>query len=173
MFRPMYHTFALMFALATPAFAQDAAMTPERLVDIILAIDPDAAINANGIELTIEDIPVLVVMAPSADRMRAMVPIASVEDVTPEEMNRMMQANFDTALDARYAVAQGRVWGIFMHPLGALERAEFLSGLAQTVNLARTYGTLYSGGAQVFGGGDSNGIYNELFGDLLNRGQDI
>jgi hypothetical protein len=173
MFRPMLHTFALIFALATPAFAQDAAMTPERLVDIILALDPDAAINANGIELTIEDIPVLVVMAPSADRMRAMVPIASVEDVTPEEMNRLMQANFDTALDARYAVAQGRVWGIFIHPLGALERAEFLSGLAQTVNLARTYGTLYSGGAQVFGGGDSNGIYNELFGDLLNRGQDI
>jgi hypothetical protein len=173
MFRPMFHAFALIFALATPAFAQDAAMTPERLVDIILALDPDAAINANGIELTIEDIPVLVVMAPNADRMRAMVPIASVEDVTPEEMNRMMQANFDTALDARYAVAQGRVWGIFMHPLGALERAEFLSGLAQTVNLARTYGTLYSGGAQVFGGGDSNGIYDELFGDLLNRGQDI
>ena len=173
MFRPMLHTFALIFALATPAFAQDAAMTPERLTDIILALDPDAAINANGIELTIEDIPVLVVMAPNADRMRAMVPIASVEDVTPEEMNRMMQANFDTALDARYAVAQGRVWGIFMHPLGALERAEFLSGLAQTVNLARTYGTLYSGGAQVFGGGDSNGIYDELFGDLLNRGQDI
>ena len=173
MFRPMLHTFALIFALATPAFAQDAAMTPERLVDIILALDPDAAINANGIELTIEDIPVLVVMAPNADRMRAMVPIASVEDVTPEEMNRMMQANFDTALDARYAVAQGRVWGIFIHPLGALERAEFLSGLAQTVNLARTYGTLYSGGAQVFGGGDSNGIYDELFGDLLNRGQDI
>jgi hypothetical protein len=169
----MFHAFALIFALATPAFAQDAAMTPERLVDIILALDPDAAINANGIELTIEDIPVLVVMAPNADRMRAMVPIASVEDVTPEEMNRMMQANFDTALDARYAVAQGRVWGIFMHPLGALERAEFLSGLAQTVNLARTYGTLYSGGAQVFGGGDSNGIYDELFGDLLNRGQDI
>jgi hypothetical protein len=173
MFRSMFHAFALIFALATPAFAQDAAMTPERLTDIIFALDPDAAINANGIELTIEDIPVLVVMAPGADRMRAMVPIASVDDVTPEEMNRMMQANFDTALDARYAVAQGRVWGVFIHPLGALERAEFLSGLAQTVNLARTYGTLYSGGAQVFGGGDSNGIYDELFGDLLNRGQDI
>jgi len=47
-------------------------------------IDPDAAITPSGIELTIEDIPVLVVMAPAADRMRAMVPIASVEDVTPE-----------------------------------------------------------------------------------------
>jgi hypothetical protein len=172
-FRLMFQTVALIFAFTTPAFAQDAAMTPERLADIILALDPDAVTSFNGIELTIEDIPVLVVMAPSADRMRAMVPIASVEDVTPEEMNRMMQANFDTALDARYAVAQGRVWGVFIHPLAALEREEFLSGLAQTINLARTYGTLYSGGAQVFGGGDSNEIYDDLFSDLLNRGQDI
>ena len=148
-------------------------MTPERLIEIITDIDPDAAITAGGLELSIDDIPVLVVMAPAADRMRAMVPIASVQDVTPEEMTRMMQANFDTALDARYAVAQGRVWGVFIHPLAALEREEFLSGLAQTVTLAQTYGTLYSGGAQVFGGGDSNALYDELFGDLLNRGQEI
>ena len=148
-------------------------MTAERLAQIIMDIDPDAANTPSGIELTIEDIPVLVVMAPAADRMRAMVPIASVEDVAPEEMSRMMQANFDTALDARYAVAQDRVWGVFIHPPGALEREQFLSAIAQTVNLARTYGTLYSGGAQVFGGGDSNDIYQGLVDDLLNRGQDI
>ncbi|MDG1406587.1 MAG: hypothetical protein P8Q50_01865 [Octadecabacter sp.] len=33
--------------------------------------------------------------------------------------------------------------GVFIHPLGALEREQFLSAIAQTVNLARTYGTLY------------------------------
>ena len=162
-----------ILAFTTHAFAQDTSMTAERLAQIIMDIDPDAAITPSGIELTIEDIPVLVVMAPAADRMRAMVPIASVEDVTPEEMSRMMQANFDTALDARYAVAQDRVWGVFIHPLGAWEREQFLSAIAQTVNLARTYGTLYSGGAQVFGGGDSNDIYQGLVDDLLNRGQDI
>ena len=102
-----------------------------------------------------------------------MVPIASVEDVTPEELSRMMQANFDTALDARYAIAQGRVWGVFIHPLGALEREQFLSALAQTVNLARTYGTLYSGGAQHFGGGDSAQLYRDLFEDLQGRGTDL
>lgn len=165
--------FAVFCATASPASAQEAPMTPDRLLRIILDIDAEATVTANGIELTLEDIPVLVVFAPSADRMRAMVPIASVEDVTPEEMERMMQANFDTALDARYAVAQGRVWGVFIHPLAALEREEFLSGLVQTVNLARTYGTLYSGGAQVFGGGDSADLYNQLFGDLLQRGQEL
>lgn len=169
----MFRILFFILAFTTPAFAQDTFMTAERLAQIIMDIDPDAAITPSGIELTIEDIPVLVVMAPAADRMRAMVPIASVEDVTPEEMSRMMQANFDTALDARYAVAQDRVWGVFIHPLGALEREQFLSAIAQTVNLARTYGTLYSGGAQVFGGGDSNDIYQGLVDDLLNRGQDI
>ena len=169
----MLRALTLILALCTPAFAQEAPMTSERLTEIVLMIDPDAAITPNGIEITIEDIPVLIVMAPSADRMRAMVPIASLEDVSAEEMTRMMQANFDTALDARYAVAQDRVWGVYIHPLAALERAEFLSGIAQTVNLARSYGSTYSGGAQVFGGGDSNGIYEDLLQDLLDRGQDI
>lgn len=169
----MFRILFFILAFTTHAFAQDTSITAERLAQIIMDIDPDAAITPSGIELTIEDIPVLVVMAPAADRMRAMVPIASVEDVTAEEMSRMMQANFDTALDARYAVAQDRVWGVFIHPLGALEREQFLSAIAQTVNLARTYGTLYSGGAQVFGGGDSNDIYQGLVDDLLNRGQDI
>lgn len=85
----------------------------------------------------------------------------------------MMQANFDTTLDGRYAVAQGRVWGVYIHPLAALEREQFLSGIAQTVNLARTYGSLYTGGANVFGRGDSAEIYQNLFEDLIGRGQDI
>jgi hypothetical protein len=84
-----------------------------------------------------------------------------------------MQANFDTALDARYAVAQGRLWGVFLHPLSPLERDQLLSGLAQTVNVALTYGESYSGGASVFGGGDSNQIYRDLLEDLQKRGQEL
>jgi len=148
-------------------------MTAERLVNIILAIDPEAQVTPAGVELTLEDIPVLVVFAPAADRMRVMVPIASAQDVSLQDLKRMMQANFDSALDARYAVAQDRVWGVYIHPLSPLQPAQFLSGVAQTVNLARTYGTVYSGGANVFNGGDSAGIYQDLFEDLLNRGQDI
>jgi hypothetical protein len=87
----MFRILFFIPAFTTHAFAQDTSMTAERLAQIIMDIDPDAAITPSGIELTIEDIPVLVVMAPAADRMRAMVPIASVEDVTPEEMSRMMR----------------------------------------------------------------------------------
>jgi len=105
--------------------------------------------------------------------MRAMVPIRSADGIEPAEMQRLMQANFDSALDARYAVAQGRLWGVFIHPLSPLQKDQFLSGIAQTVNVAKTYGTLYSGGAQVFGGGDSNGLYQKLFEDLKKKGEEI
>ncbi|MDA9207384.1 hypothetical protein N9O61_00725 [Octadecabacter sp.] len=169
----MFRLFMVLVLLSSTVSAQEAPMTVERMAEIIVTIDPEANVTPNGFELTLEDIPVLIVVSPAADRMRALVPIASVEDVTPEEMLRMMQANFDTALDGRYAVAQGRVWGVFIHPLSALEREQFLSGIAQTVNLARTYGSLYTGGANVFGRGDSGEIYRELFEDLIGRGQDI
>ncbi|MEM7524503.1 MAG: hypothetical protein AAF360_12240, partial [Pseudomonadota bacterium] len=86
---------------------------------------------------------------------------------------RLMQANFDTALDARYAVAQGRLWSVYIHPLSALGKDEFISGLGQTVNLARTYGSLYTGGALTFGGGDSNDIHRALIDDLLKKGEAI
>lgn len=169
----MFRIFAFFMLMTSAVAAQEAPMTVERMAEILLDVDPETSLTPNGFELTLEDIPVLVVVAPAADRMRAMVPIASVEDVTAEEMLRMMQANFDTSLDGRYAVAQGRVWGVYIHPLAALEREQFLSGIAQTVNLARTYGSLYTGGANVFGRGDSAQIYQELFEDLIGRGQDI
>lgn len=162
-----------MFGLAGNAQdTRDQRMTLPRLIEIVTAIDADVQVFGNAMEFTLEDIPVVVITDPGADRMRAMVPIRSAEGLDHEELMRLMQANFDAALDARYAVAQGRLWGVFIHPLGTLERDEFLSGLVQTVNVARTYGGAYSSGALTFGGGDSAGIYHELL-DELRRGQDL
>ena len=161
--------------LATPALAQEAEppMTPSRLAQIALALDPDAEPAGSGISLTINDVPVLIVMDVVADRMRAMVPIRSAATMTEEEMARVMQANFDTALDARYAIARGRLWAVYIHPLSPLERDQLISGIGQTVNIATTYGTLYSGGATQFGGGDSGDLQRQLLEELLDRGQDI
>lgn len=153
------------------ASAPEERMTVERLAQIVKAVDPEAVLRGTAMELTIQDVPVLIVTDARADRMRAMVPIRAADGLDAKELLRLMQANFDSALDARYAVAQGRLWGVYIHPLSALEREQFLSGLAQTVNVARTYGQTYSGGAQVFGGGDSNGLYQELLEGL--KGQEL
>lgn len=173
---------AILFALclAGPAVAQS---TPEadaeplmdlpRMGEIVAALDPDAQFTGRGFQLTLSDVPVLIIVDPIADRMRAMVPIRSAAGMSPEEMQRVLQANFDTALDARYALARGRLWATYIHPLSPLKKDQLISGLGQTVNVALTYGTLYSGGAMAFGGGDSQNIQRQLIEDLLKRGEDI
>lgn len=158
--------------LAPPALA-DTKMTLPRLQQIISIIDPEARLFGNGAELTLHDIPIIVVADPVADRMRAMVPIRSAEEIAPEELMRLLQANFDSTLDARYAVARGRLWSVFIHPLSPLEPEQFLSGLTQTLNVALTYGSAYSGGAFAFGGGDSTDLYKELLEELLRRDQEL
>lgn len=166
--------FALLLA-ATPLAAQDPEphMTPARMAEIVQALDPEVRLAPGGISFTVSDVPVMIVADVAANRMRAMVPIRAAEGMTPDEILRVMQANFDTALDARYAIARGQLWAVFIHPLRELERDQLISGIGQTVNIALTYGGLYSGGAVQFGGGDSNDLQAELLRELLERGQDI
>ena len=156
---------------ATPQ--AEAPMTMARLGEIIQALDPEVQQRGSALEFTLDGLPMIVVADPRADRMRAMVPIASAEGLSEEDLMRMMQANFDSALDARYAVANGRLWGVFIHPLSPLEQDQLLSGLVQTITLARTYGTAYSGGGAVYGGGDSNEIFNKLLEELRKKGQEL
>lgn len=155
----------------TPQTEAEGPMTLQRLAAIVQAIDADAVAQGSSLRFNLDGIPVLIVADAAADRMRAMVPIASADGLKKADLLRMMQANFDTALDARYAVANGRLWGVFIHPLKPLQRDQLLSALVQTVNVARSYGQTYSSGAQVFGGGDSNGIYRELLDDLKKKGE--
>lgn len=169
-------TVLILFSMPFTARAQEVSeppMTWDRLQKIVALIDPDVQVAGTVMEFTLDDVPVIVVADPGADRMRAMVPIRSASGLDEEEMMRLMQANFDSALDARYAVARGRLWGVFVHPLSPLEREQFLSGLVQTVTVARTYGATYASGAMTFGGGDSGEIYRDLFDELRNRGQEL
>lgn len=165
----------ILMAFAVPASAQETEppMTYERLGKIIFALDPEAQPRGPGFQLMVSEVPILIVTDSTADRMRAMVPIRSAEDLSVEDLQRMMQANFDTALDARYAIANGTLWAAFIHPLSPLEKDQFISGLAQTVNIAKTYGTLYSGGGAQYGGGDSNDLQRRLIEELLKRGEEL
>ena len=119
----------------------------------------------------IERIPVFIVTDTRADRMRILIGIAKTTDISAALFERLMQANFDTTLDARYAVARGVVWAAFLHPFKSLSDTEFLSGLGQTVSLARTFGKTYSSGGLTYKGGDSSGIIErELIEKLLEKG---
>ena len=51
---------------------------------------------------------------------------------------------------------------MFIHPLSALDDAEFVAGVAQTFNAAVTYGTTFSSGLFNFGGGDNGELFDAI-----------
>lgn len=137
-------------------------MSVERMVALVTMIDPEAEVGPGSIFLSLDDVPVTIVYDAGANRMRALVPIASADTMDEGQMLRLLQANFDTTLDARYAIAQGRVWSVFVHPLAELQARQFMSGLAQTVALAHSYGTTFASTEMIFERGDSASRLREL-----------
>jgi len=85
------------------------------------------------------------------DRMRIIAPIAEIEEVSEEIRDACLEANFHTALDARYATSDGVLYAAFIHPLATLDAELAESALRQVANLVETFGTTFSSGALVFG----------------------
>jgi len=85
------------------------------------------------------------------DRMRIIAPIAEIDEVTDELRDACLEANFHTALDARYATSDGVLYAAFIHPLSPLEPEQVESAVQQVANLVETFGTSFSSGALVFG----------------------
>ncbi|MCK4743647.1 MAG: hypothetical protein KAT25_07485 [Sulfuriflexus sp.] len=165
-------TFIMLFSFSSISSADDeVVMDNQRLGELIKRIDESAQGKPGYWQFIIEGREVTVITAEKANRMRIIVPIAPASKLSKEKLTRMMQANFDSALDARYSIAKDIVWAAFIHPLRELGDEEFLSGVGQAVNLALTYGEGYSSGALIFGGGDSQSLRRrELIDRLLEKG---
>ena len=146
-----------------------AVAAQEKLDALINLMDGDAVRNGNSWQLSLAERQVFIVTDATADRMRIITPIGPAADLSASLLERMLQANYDAALDARYAIAQDIVWSVFIHPLSSLTEKDFLSGAAQTVIAAQTFGTSFSSGMFVYGGGDSNNIHKELLEELQKR----
>lgn len=144
-----------------------------RLRAAVSRIDPNAEFFAAGANFSVLDTNVTLVYDINANRMRLVSAVAELEGLGEEELLRLMQANFDSALDARYAVAQGVLWSTFIHELSSLTQNEFGSGLGQTINLVRSYGSTFSSGAMVFGGGDSAEEQRNLIEELQDKSREI
>jgi hypothetical protein len=147
------------------------AMNNQRLQTLISRIDKNAERDGGIWQLTIASLPVTVITDEKANRMRIISPVAEINGIEPKALYRMMQANFDSALDARYSIAKGVIWSAYIHPLAELTDEQFLQGVGQVVNLVSTYGSSYSSGLLVFGGGDSQALRRrELINELLEKG---
>lgn len=126
-------------------------MDLQKLDKIIRKAGSDVKTSDNYWEFTAFGARMACVTDASHDRMRIISPILKVAELTADQKDKMLEANFHSALDARYAISNDIVWAAFIHPLSPLQESEVQSAMRQVAETARTFGTTYSSGELVFG----------------------
>lgn len=87
----------------------------------------------------------------AANRMRIISPIAALDGLAEELLTECLSANFDRALDARYATSQGLLWSAFIHTLAELEDHQVVAAINQVARLSATCGTTFTSTDLSFG----------------------
>ncbi len=158
---------AILFAGSAPAAGfgnDDIATLLGRVSSEVVGADGRWRLVVGGRAVTVSTDPV-------HDRVRIMGHVTAAEALDEERLTRLMQANFDTALDARYALARNTLWSVYVHPLGSLSAHDFLAALGQVVNLAATFGGAYHSGLLAPAGADGAAAAGRaLIDELLARG---
>ncbi len=144
--------------LLQPALAQSqpgpdpslSIMTVEQL-EAILQGEADVVQGGDGQwEVTLGDRNLLVLANFPSNRMRILTPVAPVTELSVEQVQSILLANFHTTLDARYAITEGTVVSLYVHPLQSLQANDLRSALRQVASLAETFGSSYSSGELLF-----------------------
>jgi len=137
----------LPFAVQKSAEPAEAESMTNDAIDEILRAEVEALERQGPVWMfEYNGIVMVVVSDESSDRMRIVAPIVPVEELPDARLLFvLMEANFHTALDARYATSDGVVYSTFIHPLSSLTGEDFRSALDQVSNLVLTFGTTFSG----------------------------
>ena len=134
--------------MIAPLVLMDNARLEERMRQEARVLDGQAGfwrIEFDGQE-------VFVITDEAYDRVRIMTPVIEEHELDEHELRTLLSANFDRALDARYALGDGYLWSVFVHPLHDLTDDMLADALRQVCRLADTFGTTYSSSDLIFGG---------------------
>ncbi len=146
----------LLAATANPAedrenLKSQEPMTNVRLERILKSAEPSTKGSNGRWEMVRDSVPVMVLTDESHNRIRVVAPAADVKQVDQQVLMKMMEANFASALDARYAIFGSIVWATFIHPLDSLRERDLISALRQVTTLVKTTGTTFSSSELQFG----------------------
>lgn len=89
------------------------------------------------------------------NRMRIFTPIGGEDELEVGQQKAMLEANFHSALDAKYCLYNGFIVSVFTHPLKELTTDQLKEALAQVVILANNFGGSYSSTDLLFGLGEA------------------
>ena len=130
--------------LIAPILSYGQEMNNTNLEEIFKNVCDTVSGGEGAWEITLDGLKMLCMTDSRNNRMRIICPVAEMKEITQEQVMEAMEANFHSALDVKYAIANDYMWVAFIHPLKELSEYEVLSAITQVFNAHLTFGTLYS-----------------------------
>jgi hypothetical protein len=143
-------------------------MTVDELSELLAQVTEDFRQSPTHWQFIHDGIPMACLTDPGYDRMRFIAPITELSDIDDATKDAVLEANFHTALDARYGSSNGLLFAAFLHPLSSLEDALARSALDQVASLVHTFGSQFTSGSIEFASDVDDDDDDENGGPLLN-----
>lgn len=143
--------FVFLF-VAFPFFTFSQSMNNEKLLTIYTTVSDSIQGNPGGWQFFIKNIPVLSITDENHNRMRIISPIADANTLNEDLIKAALVANFHTALDVKYAVSDGVLWSVFIHPLKELTENQVKDAVSQVYHANINFGTTFASTSLSFPG---------------------
>ena len=145
----MVKTLITLF-LVCPFYMFSQHMDNERLHEIYSEVSDSLVGKSGKWQLFINEVGILSLTDESNNRMRIISPIMDAANLNEQLMQAALVANFHTALDVKYAVSDGVLWSVFIHPLKELTTDQVKDALRQVYFANVNFGTTFTSTSLTF-----------------------
>jgi hypothetical protein len=142
----------LFLFLIGPFLGISQEMTNEKLHEIYTVSSDSIQGNSGRWQFYIKETPLISITDANNNRMRIMSPIADSNSLNDELIKACLVANFHTALDVKYAVSDGVLWSVFIHPLKELSEVQVKDAVSQVYYANINFGTTFASTSLAFPG---------------------
>lgn len=125
-------------------------MTQDQMEMIVKDLAESSTGDQGVVEFKYQGMQMYLISDVSHDRMRIISPVAEFSKLSEEHVTLVMESNFHTALDARYALKNNVLYSAYIHPLSKLDEEQLKGAVEQVFNLKATFGGDYSSGLLYF-----------------------
>lgn len=126
-------------------------MTPHQIEENLRLRFDDLKSTGERFQTRCGEHDLIVVADGESDRLRIMVPVAAIDRDDAMTFRRLLEANFSSALDARYAIFNGVLWTLYLAPLSSLTTHQVDCAVTQVIELARSTGSAYTANPALIG----------------------
>ncbi|AUP79432.1 hypothetical protein [Flavivirga eckloniae] len=134
----------LFLLLVLPIYGFSQNMNNDTLHEIYTTVSDSIQGNNGAWQFFIREVPIMSITDTNHNRMRIISPIADSGSLTDDLIKAALVANFHTALDVKYAVSDGVIWSVFIHPLKELSDEQVKDAVSQVYYANVNFGTTFA-----------------------------